>query len=90
MAKSTKTKTVRGYLSSNVRYARLMLKLTQEDLAGEADLHLNQIGLIERSDSAIKLDTLCNLASALGVEPWVLLQAPSDAQPKILSSMKKP
>lgn len=89
MAKSIKTSTVRSYLSSNVRYARLMLKWTQEDLAASSGLHTNQIGLIERSDSAIKLNTLCDLGTALGVDPWVLLQPPTDAQPKILNALKK-
>ncbi|MEK6805782.1 MAG: helix-turn-helix transcriptional regulator [Pseudomonadota bacterium] len=75
---------MRSNLARNIRYARVMLNWSQEALAANASLHRNLIGMIERKESAITLDTLSDLAKALGVDPWVLLQPPSVAQPQIL------
>lgn len=89
MPKPTKSSAIRNNLARNIRYARVMLSWSQEELAEHAQLHRNLIGMIERKECAVTLDTLNDLSKALKVEPWVLLQPPSVAQPQILSLLDK-
>ena len=60
-------------IGSNVRGFRKNLRLTQEQLSEEADLHPTMIGDIERSNSNITIETLKKLAKALKVEAHILL-----------------
>jgi transcriptional regulator with XRE-family HTH domain len=56
-----------------LRAARTEAGLTQEQLAGRAELHATFIANIERGYSAPSLGTLIRLASALGLRPGELV-----------------
>lgn len=56
-----------------VREARLGAALSQEELASRAGLHRNSIGLVERGEMALALDSVDQLCTALGYRPWQLL-----------------
>lgn len=70
-----------------IRQTRLQLKMSQEKLAEAAMLHRNAMGRIERSDVAMSVGTLWQIADALGVPASTLLQeaeqlaAKADSQP---------
>jgi transcriptional regulator with XRE-family HTH domain len=59
--------------AQNLARHRQALGLSQEELAGRADIHRTQISLIEGGKRMPRLDTLVKLAGALGVEPGDLL-----------------
>lgn len=61
-------------LAANVRQHRLDQGLTQERLAELSDLHMTDIGRIERAERDPGVRTLAKLASGLGV-PLALLVA---------------
>jgi transcriptional regulator with XRE-family HTH domain len=52
--------------------------LTQEDLAGEAEIGMRHLGRIERGEISPTVDILAKVATALGVHPAVLLEDPTD------------
>jgi transcriptional regulator with XRE-family HTH domain len=52
---------------------RKQRKMTQLALATAAGLSRNSISLIERNETGITVDTLCRLASALGIKAESLL-----------------
>lgn len=52
-------------LAANLRRHRLVVGLSQEELAHAANLHPNAIGLIEREERDPRLSTLRALARAL-------------------------
>ena len=60
--------------SSNVRFYRMKLKLSQEALAEKANLHRTYISDIERGQRNVSLENIYNIAVALGIEPYMLLQ----------------
>lgn len=82
----------RQALASNLKYARVLMAVTQEELGKLAKLHRTQVGVIERAATGVSIDTLGLLAKAIGVPSSVLLEPPEDAHPQILASMgrKKP
>jgi transcriptional regulator with XRE-family HTH domain len=53
----------------NVRRLRLAKGLTQEQLAGEAELAMRHVGRIERGESSATARMLGRLAAALGTDP---------------------
>ena len=57
--------------SSNVRFYRMKLKLSQEALAEKANLHRTDI---ERGQRNVSLENIYNIAVALEIEPYMLLQ----------------
>lgn len=57
----------------NLRRLRLERNLTQEDLAGKADLTLSQIGRIERGQFNTTISTIKIIALALDIPPKELL-----------------
>lgn len=59
---------------AEVRHRRMMLGLSQEDLAGRSDLHRNYIGGIERGERNISLKNILKLAQALETSPGELLK----------------
>ena len=79
----------RRVLALNVRYARTMLSLTQEELAERAGLHRTQVGALEREASGASIDSIVMLSEAIGVSPHVLLMPARDAQPLILRATEK-
>ncbi len=60
-------------VGSNIKAFRLHRKLTQQQLAVKAKSHKAYIGFIERGERNIALETLCAIANALEVSPYVLL-----------------
>lgn len=52
---------------ANVHKARKRLGLSQEALAVGASLHRTEIGLVERGERGVRLETAIKLAGALGV-----------------------
>lgn len=63
-------------LGYNIAYYRKHAKLTQEQLAEKVGISRQHMGAIEAPNLCrpISLDLLFNLASALEVEPYKLLQ----------------
>ncbi len=55
------------------RRIRKRSAMSQAELAAAASLHRTEIGLIERGNRVVRIDTLIKLASALGVSPLLLL-----------------
>ncbi len=53
----------------NLRRLRLSKGMTQEQLAGEADIAMRHLGRIERNESSATVTALGRLAMALGVNP---------------------
>ena len=60
--------------SSNVRFYRMKLKLSQEALAEKANLHRTYISDIERGQRNVSLENIYNIAVELEIEPYMLLQ----------------
>jgi transcriptional regulator with XRE-family HTH domain len=57
----------------NLRRVRRREGLSQEQLAVRASLHRTEVGLLERSGRTCRIDTLIQLAGAMGVAPGELL-----------------
>ena len=60
-------------VGDNVRRLRVERKLTQEQLAHDAEIDLTYVGGIERGRRNPSVSVLGRLAEALGVEPAKLL-----------------
>jgi transcriptional regulator with XRE-family HTH domain len=56
-------------VGSKIRHLRKSNGLTLKQLARGCDLSANTISLVERSQVAPNIDTLCKIATALGVSP---------------------
>ena len=56
-------------IGEKIRYLRKSNGLTLKQLAHGSDLSANTISLVERSEVAPNIDTLCRIANALGVSP---------------------
>jgi len=65
---------VRGVLARNLKLFRARKALSQADLAEKAGISIPFLSDIERENKWPYMETLLNLASALGVEPYQLLQ----------------
>lgn len=48
-------------------------KLSQEQLAHEAGVYRNTVGLIERGEMSVSVQTLDQICDALGYRPWQLM-----------------
>lgn len=57
----------------NLKRARRLTVLSQEELARRAGLHRTEIGLLEHGARLPRLDTIVKLAGGLGVQPGELL-----------------
>lgn len=57
-----------------IRDARTRLNISQEKLAESAKLHRNALGRIERSEVALNLSTLWDIADAIGMTASELVQ----------------
>lgn len=66
-----------------LRKHRLAAGYTQMDLAAEAGLHLNAIGLIERGERTANLETVFMLAQTFGIKPSKLIAAVEELSPRI-------
>jgi transcriptional regulator with XRE-family HTH domain len=58
--------------ATNLRKYRTLRGLSQEEFANMAGLHRTYISAIEREKRSIALDNVEKIASALGVEAYVL------------------
>ena len=56
-------------VGNKIRYLRKSNGLTLKQLARGCDLSANTISLVERSEVAPSIETLCKIANALGVAP---------------------
>lgn len=61
-------------LGERVRSVRLRLGLSQEDVADLADMHVTNLGKIERGQSNPSLTTLVRVAGVLNVDPAELVE----------------
>lgn len=61
-------------MAVNLRRARHVRKLTQEDLADRAGLSARYVGAVERADVSASVTVLGKLADALGVDPADLIR----------------
>lgn len=59
--------TARRIFAENLRKARQVKKLSQEDLAELANLHRTYVGSVERAERNVSIDNMDRLAAALGV-----------------------
>lgn len=58
---------------NRLKYLRKEVRMTQEELAKELELHNSYIGLLERGDRIPSLITLMKIASYFGVKPADLI-----------------
>ena len=65
--------TIREIFATNLRRERQRCNLSQEALAHEADIDRTYVSALERSLYSASLDTIEQIAAALGVEPYKLL-----------------
>lgn len=58
----------------NVRARRLLLGLTQEELAEAAGVHRTYVGMLERGEKNVTIYNIQRIAIALDVSPATLLE----------------
>lgn len=56
-----------GRFGENLKQARKRAGISQEELAVRASLHRTEIGLVERGERSVRLETAIKLAGATGV-----------------------
>jgi transcriptional regulator with XRE-family HTH domain len=65
--------TARARFAVNLRFARLAIGLSQEELGARSGLHRNYIGSVERNEKNISIDSMERIANVLGVDVVDLL-----------------
>lgn len=58
----------------NIAYYRNLRGMTQEQLGDKLNMEQSHISKIERAAVGISMDTLCDIARELNVEPYLLLK----------------
>jgi len=58
----------------NIAYYRNLRELSQEQLGDRLGCEQSYISKIERANVGISMDTLCEIAEILKVEPYLLLK----------------
>ena len=71
---SSRNKVVLKALGERVREVRLEKGLSQEQVGESADLHRNEIGVIERGETNISFVNLLRICRALEVTPSEILR----------------
>lgn len=66
-------KDIYSILAQNIRKYRILMNLTQEELAEKANLHPSYIGQIERGTKKISILTLSKISKALNINISILL-----------------
>lgn len=59
---------------TKVRAERIKQNLSQEELAEKAGVHRTYIGMIERAEKNITLETIEKICNALGLEIWQIFE----------------
>lgn len=71
---------LRKALASNLKRLRLAAKLSQEELAHQADMDRTYVSSLERGRYAATVDMIERIAEVFGVEPVSLLvEMPADS-----------
>lgn len=65
---TSKLNSISSKIGIKIKLLRTRLNMSQEKLAELSDLNKNSIGTIERGQSSPTIDTLDNIATALGIE----------------------
>ena len=65
---------IRAVVGKNVRHFREVKGLSQEELAFDADLHRTYVSGVERGIRNPTVIIIAKLATALGIEPFKLLE----------------
>ncbi len=68
----------RRIFAENLRKARLVKKLSQEDLAELSGLHRTYVGSVERAERNVSIDNMERLSAAVGVSLPDMLKGVSD------------
>jgi transcriptional regulator with XRE-family HTH domain len=68
-----KTQEILTILANNIKSARTKLGYSQQELAEKADLSPGHMNDLEQGRKWVSADTLHRLATALMLEPWMLL-----------------
>ena len=58
----------------NIAYYRNLRGMTQEQLGDKLNMDQSHVSKIERAAIGISMDTLCDIAKELNVEPYLLLK----------------
>lgn len=74
-------------IGKNIRKFREIKKLRQEDLAEKTDLTTNYIGMIERGEKILSLETFINILNSLGVSADMVLSDVLDNGYKVKDSL---
>ena len=61
-------------LGKNIKFFRFRRQFSQADLAEKANISITFLSNIERGNNYPQAGTLCNLATALGVQVWELFK----------------
>jgi transcriptional regulator with XRE-family HTH domain len=88
MAKKILKQSSRTCLAANVRAARSLLRVSQEDLGLQCGLKRTYLGALERMEINPGIDNLDKVALGLGVKPHILLLSPELAYPEIYAASK--
>ena len=59
--------------NATVREARIAFGMSQEEVANLADMHVTNYGRIERGEANSELHTIVRIATALNVDPAMLM-----------------
>ena len=73
-------------VGTNVRRARLLIGATQEQLSEASGVDRTYVGAIERGVANWTCDILASIATALRIQPHVLLMKPTDAASLLANS----
>jgi transcriptional regulator with XRE-family HTH domain len=68
---------LREIVARNLRRLRRSRRLSQEELADQAGINRNYVGMLEREENAATVDMLEKLADVLDVDPIEFFKRPS-------------
>jgi transcriptional regulator with XRE-family HTH domain len=68
---------LREVVGRNLRRLRRSRRLSQEELADQAGINRNYVGMLEREENAATVDMLEKLAGVLDVDPIEFFKRPS-------------
>jgi transcriptional regulator with XRE-family HTH domain len=68
---------LREIVARNLRRLRRSRRLSQEELADQAGINRNYVGMLEREENAATVDMLEKIADVLDVDPIEFFKRPS-------------